>query len=99
MKRLFEVAVKLSESRGYTNDEALAYERFALFCMKKNLLGEAKAHIGRAIQLFSDWGASSRSELLKAKYDDFLVSGNKKNLPKEIDVNAEPCWFMDSGEY
>ncbi len=67
-RKKFEEGIRMCESRGFVNDQALAEERLAGFLAKRGQIGDAKMHVREAIRLYDSWGANSKSSQLKGEY-------------------------------
>lgn len=64
----YEAGIRMCESRGFVNDQALAEERFAGYLAKLGQIREAKIHVREAVRLYDSWGANSKSSQLRGKY-------------------------------
>lgn len=63
-KRLYESSIHTAGRLGMTHDQALAHERLAENCMRLGYQNDANYHFNRALELFKDWGAHARVDLL-----------------------------------
>jgi len=75
--KAYDGAVNAANKSGMIQDEALAYERAALFLRDKD---EAKASLYFAIahQLYVDWGADAKSLQLETKYSKHVSEARTK---------------------
>lgn len=63
-KRMYERSIQLAGRLGITHDQALAHERLAENCQRLGYQNDAKYHFERALELFKDWGANARADIL-----------------------------------
>jgi hypothetical protein len=78
--RLYEVSVHYAGRRAFTQDQALAHERFGehLVRLGPGHVSEAIFQIGEALKLYGEWGAKAKVQLLQKKHEQLL------SLPMEI---------------
>ena len=72
-KKHYEVAIVVAGRRGFTNDEALAHERFGEHALHLGDLNDASYHFERAIALYQEWGAHARVLQLRSAHNSLLL--------------------------
>ena len=69
----YQSAITLAERGGYTQDCALANERYGNFLLiNSSEPKEAAFHISKAVELYLKWGAVRKVEEMRAKYSSIL---------------------------
>jgi hypothetical protein len=77
----YEEAIRLSARRGWTNDRALAHERFGEFCLSHGASDNAEYHLTEAIRLYEDWGFMKKTHQLRTAYRQLLSPPSEIDLP------------------
>lgn len=77
----YEEAIRLSARRGWTNDCALAHERFGEFYLSHGASDNAEYHLTEAIRLYDDWGFIKRMHQLHTAYRQLLSPPSEINAP------------------
>ena len=62
----YEVAILVAARRGFTNDKALAHERFGEHALRLGDLNDALYHFERSIVLYQEWGAHAKVVQLRS---------------------------------
>ncbi|QDG50641.1 GAF domain-containing protein [Persicimonas caeni] len=70
----FDHAVELARQRGFTEMEALAYERAAELWLSRDKARFARTYIKEAIYAYRLWGATRKVEWLEARHAELLAS-------------------------
>jgi hypothetical protein len=65
-KKHYEVAILMAARRGFTNDEAMAHERFGEHALQLGDSNDAFYHFERAIALYQEWGAHAKVVQLRS---------------------------------
>ena len=73
-KKHYEVAIHLAGRRGFTNDEALAHERFGEHALHLGDLNDALYHFERAITLYQEWGAHAKVLQLRSAHSSLQLA-------------------------
>jgi predicted ATPase len=69
----YEVAVVMATRGGFTQDAALANERFAEFLYEDVKDPEMAAfRVNQAVRLYYEWGSLKKAEMLEEKYEELL---------------------------
>ena len=88
----FDEAMQRAEKSGFIHEEALIKERAAIFYIDIKQLRVASLHLEDAINLYTQWGATSKINRLKSEltplFDDISAppSLHAANLPDPVDV-------------
>jgi tetratricopeptide (TPR) repeat protein len=69
----YETAILLAGRWGFTNDHALAHERYGEHCRRHGDLSEAKYHYDKAINLYVEWGAHAVADDLRVRLTGYNV--------------------------
>ena len=72
--RCYDRAILLAREHQYMNEEALAYERAALFYLKRGRVVVAAAHLLDACYCYERWGATAKVRQLQKKYRELTES-------------------------
>jgi len=67
---LYEESIDLSRQHAFVHNEALAHLLAGQYCASLRLATAAKAHLRNARDLYSRWGAGSRTQDLEAAYPE-----------------------------
>jgi hypothetical protein len=94
----YEVAILLAGRRGFTNDQALAHERFGDYMMERGDLNDAAYHLRFAIRLYEDWGASAKASQMKAKHAPLLAPPTEIRLGESSTVGLEKSMLLSTHE-
>mmetsp|Transcript_14761 Transcript_14761/g.40794 ORF Transcript_14761/g.40794 Transcript_14761/m.40794 type:complete len:1190 (+) Transcript_14761:2-3571(+) len=80
IRRAYTAAIRVATRSGFTQDAALASERFALYLFKTSSpdADEASVRWNNAIKLYEEWGAAAKAQQLRREKDVLLSS-----LPRE----------------
>jgi hypothetical protein len=77
-KKFYEEAIILASRSGFIQDAALGSERFGEFLLHDmDDRHEAIYRLRAAINLYREWGAIAKAELLEAKYTDLWTVSNE----------------------
>jgi len=77
VRKQYNDAISMSTRGGYVHDTALAQERFADYLYSSvGDLQEAKYHLEKSIQRYTNWGAMGVVEHLHNKYHDVLAGSS-----------------------
>lgn len=68
----YEHAISLSERSGFIKDAAVANELLALYYQSIGEKGMFQDYMSRAYELFANWGAKLKTDLLKSTYGDII---------------------------
>lgn len=81
----YEMAILFAGRRGFTQDRALAHERFGehLVRLGNDHVQDAEFQIGEAIKLYEEWEAHAKVELMRKQYHELLAP------PVEIRIEIE----------
>ena len=96
-KNAYEAAIAAAKKNNYIHDEALAYERAALF--SKNVGEEIKAsrYLARSQQLYLAWGAKEKSTWILAKYPA-MVEPAKSRASFKVFMQSR-CASVSPGDF
>jgi predicted ATPase len=77
-KKFYEEAIILASRSGFIQDAALGSERFGEFLLHDmDDRHEAMYRLRAAMNLYREWGAIAKAELLEAKYTDLWTSSSE----------------------
>jgi transcriptional regulator with GAF, ATPase, and Fis domain len=76
---LFRQAAAAADRAGFLNDRALVYERVARFAAEQGDDRAARAHLGQALSLYTQWGAVAKVRDLESKHP-WLASAARPTL-------------------
>lgn len=66
----FEASIESAQEHTFVHEEALSYERFALFLSENRMMSEGKEKLDKAIEKYAQWGAMSKVYELKQRSDE-----------------------------
>jgi PAS domain S-box-containing protein len=72
--RLYEEAIRLAREQGFTQNEGLAHERAARFCMARGFQTIAGAYLQNARHSYLSWGANGKVRQLDQLYPHFSTA-------------------------
>ena len=64
----YQQAVSLSNEQGFPNEEALANERFGIYCLEQGFIQNASDYLVNAYKCYKIWGARSKMSFLMRRY-------------------------------
>jgi Flp pilus assembly protein TadD len=73
----YEAAILLAGRRGFTNDEALAHERYGEHALQLGDSDNALYHFERAIFLYQEWGANAKVVHLRSAHSSLFLRGDE----------------------
>ena len=89
--QLYDDAIRSAESRGYFFISSLANELAAQFYQSNTMEPTASIYAQRAIDLYNEWGATTKVELLVDRFGEQSTSSSKRDLQDEkIDRLSAP---------
>ncbi|PSB24936.1 AAA family ATPase [Stenomitos frigidus] len=80
----YDRAITQAKAQGYIQEEALAYERAALFYLEHNKEIAAKAYFQEARYGYLKWGATAKVQALEERYSQLF---RQMGVPKAIATN------------
>lgn len=80
-RAFYGAAIQGARENGYTNNEALAYERAARFYISLNASDEARLFMEKAYQCYGRWGATGKQRALMADHPSLLPAERNSRLP------------------
>ena len=89
--RLYNLAIKSAKKNGYIQNEAIANERAAKFCMVKTKSNAAKNYLLESRSCYLKWGASAKVKDLEREYALFNLipqDGIRNLQTSSLDFNA-----------
>ena len=98
--RLYKKAIHLAQENDYPNDEALALERFANFCLRQGNLPVAGLYFRKAYIGYQKWGLKSKLVQLQEKHYELLLPEEIPNLTSTqvevIEPSGRPSTVQNS---
>mmetsp|Transcript_17635 Transcript_17635/g.22454 ORF Transcript_17635/g.22454 Transcript_17635/m.22454 type:complete len:238 (-) Transcript_17635:176-889(-) len=77
--KLYDIAISHAKQHGYIQEEALAYERAALFFNSLNRSDKSAWYFARSHQLYIDWGANAKANVLHAQFSSLVVPAKHRD--------------------
>ncbi|GAA0178875.1 AAA family ATPase [Clostridium sediminicola] len=90
----YNKSILLAKENDYINEEALANELAAKFCLQNNHPKYAKLHFEEAYECYDKWGAEAKLKYLMKNYKEYLDDSEKNNL-NLIETTASPLQLID----
>jgi len=79
----YQQAVSLSNEQGFPNEEALANERFGIYCLEQGLIQNTSDYLVNAYKCYKVWGARSKMSFLLRRYP-FISEKLKDESPDSL---------------
>jgi len=77
--KAYDAALDAANKSGMMQDEALAYERAAVFFRELGDEAKASRYLAIAHQLYLDWGADAKSSQLQTEYSTIVSQARKRH--------------------
>ena len=80
----YDQAIALANENHYLNEEAIAYERAALFFFERNQARLAQHYLQDAYHIYRRWGASAKATELERQYTGLLIRLDSESAPSSL---------------
>jgi tetratricopeptide (TPR) repeat protein len=79
---LYQTAIAAAKKSGFVQDEAIAYERLGLFCMRQGDLVMGNEYMACAHQLYGTWGAVIKENQLEEDFSSISEARSTESFGK-----------------
>ena len=86
--QFYEQAIKLASKNRIMYVEAIANERAAILCSKKQLIKQSQIYINDAWEVYNNWGAEAKCKQLENAYPVFLRAKSDHQEREQIGLAA-----------
>jgi PAS domain S-box-containing protein len=90
--RLYEAAIRLAREHGFIQNEGLAHERAARFCMARGFQTIAVAYLANARHCYLSWGADGKVRQLEEMYPQLRT---EEPAPSPASTIGAPVEHLD----
>jgi len=77
-RKLFDSAVESASKSGFINEEALSYERAAIFFSRNGDGPSASRYFARAHALYVHWGATAKADRLHQEFSSMVITARRR---------------------